>query len=150
MRPSSQLLSGFYYGYDPGTLYLRVETSEPIEFIPLSVYFVSPSADKVNWQFRRLDERVETANGFAWVLEISPHEPKAVLFKAEGQEVWRPAKEIHNLACSEKVLEIAIPLNYLGLEIGDTLGLIVVGEKGGILEKLPPSGVITFTLREKF
>ncbi len=150
MRPSSQLLNGLYYGYDPGTLYLRVETSEPIEFIPLSVYFVSPSADRVNWQFRHLDEKVETANGFAWALEISPHEPKAVLFKAEGQEVWRPVKEIHNLACSEKVLEIAVPLKYLGLEIGDTLGLILVGEKGGILERLPPSGVITFTLREKF
>ncbi|MCS7286775.1 MAG: glycoside hydrolase family 57 protein [Anaerolineae bacterium] len=152
MRPSSHLLSGLYYGYDPGTLYLRIETGEPVDSLSLSLYFICPSAEKMNWQFRRLDEKVEAMDGvgLAWALEIVPYEPRAFLFKAEGQEVWRLAREIVNLARSEKVLELAIPLSYLGLKTGDTLGLIVVGEKEGVLEKIPYSGPLLFTIKDKF
>ncbi len=152
MRPSGQLLSGLYYGYDPGTLYLRIESNEPVDSIALSLYFVNPSADRMNWHFRRLDEKVEAVNGagLAWALEVIPREPRALLFKAEGHEIWRLDREIANLARSEKVLELAIPLSYLGLDVGDTVGLIVIGEKEGVLEKLPPFGPLLFTLRERF
>lgn len=152
MRPSEQLLSGLYYGYDPGTLYLRIETCEPLDSLSLSIYFLSPSADKMNWQFRHLDERFEVVNGLglAWALEIIPWELKAVLFKAEGQEVWRPVREVMNLARSEKVVELAVPLSHLGLKLGDSVGLVVTGERGKILERIPPFGYLLFTLRDRF
>ncbi len=152
MRPSSQILKGLYYGYDPGTLYLRIESNEPVDSIALSIYFISPSAGKMNWRFRRPGEKAEAINGvgLAWALEIIPREPRALLFKAEGQEVWSLARELVNLARSEKVLELAIPLSYLGLKVGDTLGLIVVGEKEGVLEKVPPFGPLLFTLKDRF
>ena len=150
MRRGRQILRGLFYGYDPGSLYLRLEAQEELEDCSVILYLTTPRAGKVNWQFLNVDETVDVLNGvgLSWALEFPPRRNRAVLLKAYGQEVWKPAGEIHQVARSRHVLEAAVPLGMLDIKPGDTVSIMATVVEGArVVEKLPDYGPLTFTLR---
>jgi len=151
MRKGRQVFKGLFYGYDPGCLYFRLEGEEPLDAYAITFYLATSGSDKVNWQFRHLDEKVEALNGtgLSWAVEIPPRGEEALLFKAEGQEVWRKVGEGLRVVRSPYVVEVALPFNSIGIGPGDNVSLVVAIIRGGeVVERLPDGGSLTFAIEE--
>ena len=149
MQRGCTLLRGLYYGYDPQSLYLRLEALEPLDGHDVAIYLSLPVDERAN----RLSQDALADPGLQWP-PLSYHRQvrfasaagQARLLRAAGQEIWEPLQTVPAVR-QGSVLELQVPLAALGLHSGDSVALVVaLARSGTVCELLPSSGHLTFTL----
>ncbi len=140
MQRAYTILSCLRYGYDPDHLYLRLEAHERLNAYFIGIYLSTPNSNPANPQFRYAG--TVSAVGWTWEVALAPteeeEEKEVKLNRADGQNGWQPVNSLHDVALSEKVVEVAIPLHDLGLKLNDTVQLSVnLVEDGILIETLP-------------
>ncbi len=131
LHSTPAILSGLYWGFDPGRLYLRLESSDAL---PGDLSPLGPSLEtrlKLTGPGRRIEARL--------VLD----EPHHLLLKQEpGDDHQLELGWVQEVQVGE-VIEAAIPLSRLGLRPGEVLGLSVhFSRDGESIARVPSQGVI--------
>jgi hypothetical protein len=148
-RAEATRFTQMLFGYNPNQIFIRVEAHESLAAFRLGVYLSTPRAAHFNQRPRFADLNVTSATwgGLAWEIEIAPAVSTVAVYRADGQEVWKPASLPVQLAARDNVVELALPLAELGLELGDTVGLLVtLIQDHTLVESLPASGLHTLAL----
>lgn len=150
MQRTDLILRRLYYGYNPSSLFLRLETGASLTPYFVGFYFSGPESKQPNYltRFAGTNQEYEPPD-FPLCTEVSiaPNAMQAVLSQAQGGEQWQMLKSLDSVAVGERVLEISLPLQDLGLSIGDSVSLILVVAKNDVLaEMLPRTGHLQFTL----
>jgi len=142
MQRGETLIRRLYYGYDPDNLYLRLETSQSLADHLICIYLGTPRAEAVNPPSLQGDTCL---NGLgmapAWELRLVSGTGEAWLRRADGAGGWVVIGQLSKMAIGPTVLELAVPLDRLGLTLGDEVELVVALGKDGIrIETLPSAG----------
>lgn len=162
-----KIFNRIYYGYNRSNLYLRVDSKDLLaqrkgtEFF-IGFYIGTLGAGKYNL-YTRYEERgtgrslaFGVSNEVAiWFdqfgLDSEGGMGKAVLSNATGENTWEPITDIYSMAVGAYSLEIAIPLQYLGVSGRQALTLLAVAaEKGKELESMPSFRPISMILPDLF
>jgi hypothetical protein len=86
--------------------------------------------------------------GLAWEILLPAGRHEATLYRADGQEIWRPVTQLGAVAVGERAVELAVSLKGLGLHLGDNLELAVTLSRDEVLtEALPARDTLSFNLR---
>jgi alpha-amylase/alpha-mannosidase (GH57 family) len=161
MHRGRTIIKRLYYGYNPASLCLRLELNEPLlrpsegsgAGYQVAFYLVVPRQRKVNRRVRFADTNPAlglSGVGLRWEILLSPGSKEARLSQAEGQEVWRPAATLTNVATGETSIELAMPLEALGLRLGDPAELVATLALDGVLvDALPASDTLSFSLEPR-
>ncbi len=149
MQRAYAVLGCLRYGYDPDRLYLRLEANERLSAYFIGIYLSTSDSKLANRQPRYAG--AESAGSWTWEVALAPtgkEEGRVVkLNRADGQEGWQPMGALQDVALSEKVVELAVPLRDLGLELNDTVQLSVnLVEDGVLIETLPHRTDYSFDL----
>lgn len=152
MQRAYTVLRCLRYGYDPDHLYLRLEAHERLSAYFIGIYLSTPNSKPANLQPRYAG--TVSAVGWTWEVALTPtgeeEEKEVKLSRADGQEGWQPMNSLHDVALSEKVVELAIPWHDLGLKLNDTVQLSVnLVEDGILIETLPHRTHHSFDLVSK-
>jgi alpha-amylase/alpha-mannosidase (GH57 family) len=129
MHKAESILSGFYYGFNNSSLFLRVDPSTPFAQLPdpfeFVIYFVSPSDMKI-------------------IVSLQPPF-KAALFRKKDDS-WENIKDLPDIAIND-IFEIAIPFHDLQAKENDELTLFMkILKHGEEIERCPWRGYITCTV----
>jgi hypothetical protein len=161
MHRGRTLIRRLYYGYDPASLYLRLELNEPLErhsggtgqAYQVAFYLAAPRQRKVNRRVRFSDTNPDfglSGVGLCWEILVSPTKKEARLSQGEGQEVWRPVSTLTSVAMGEMSFELAVPLEALGLRLGDAVEVVATLALDGVLvDALPTSDTLGFSLEPR-
>jgi len=140
-----------YYGYNPADLFLRLEMNEPLTPYQVAFYLTAPGQRKVNQRLRFADTNPAlgpSGVGLAWEILLPEERHEAVLYRADGQEVWRAVANLSAVAVGERVVELAISLKGVGLQLGNNVELVVALYHDGVLvEAMPASDTLSFVLK---
>jgi len=151
MQRGHTVIRRLYYGYNPADLFLRLELNEALAAYQIAFYLAVPGRRKVNRRLRFADSNPalgQVGVGLAWEILLPQERHEAVLYRADGQEVWRRAANLSAVAVGERALELAVSLGGLGLELGDSAELVVSLVRDEVLvEVLPAAETIGFHLR---
>jgi len=152
MQRAATLLRRLYFGYNPAELCLRVEANADLGSHAVAVYFASERGERGNAHVRwgAEDPQVESHGlSLDWEVAVAPGASSATISRAAGNDLWETVRSRQAVAAGQRVLELRVPLADLGLELGDTVSLVVAVARGGVLvETLPTSGAVSFTLAE--
>ena len=124
-------ISGLYWGFDAGRLYLRID---PLESHPEGFAF-SPAELSIWIEL--------TTAECSFKLELSRIDPLRLSLTARHGDT--PPADLGTVeeAVFKEVFEMAIPLSRLGLQAGNRLGLTLHFARGGqLLSLVPRQGVI--------
>ncbi len=151
MQRGHTTIRRLYYGYNPADLTLRLELNEPLAPYQVAVYLTAPGRRKVNLRLRSADTNPALGPngvGLAWEISVPQGRHEAILYRADGQEVWRPVANLSAVAVGKKVIELAVSLKGLGLQLGDNVELVVALYLDGVLvESLPASDTLSLVLK---
>jgi alpha-amylase/alpha-mannosidase (GH57 family) len=151
MQRGRVVIRRLYYGYNPADLFVRLELNEPISPYQVRFYLAVPGYARANRRYRLVGEgsdRLVPGSGLAWEIDLPVGAREATLSRADGQEVWRTVAPLPAVACDERVIELAVPLGRLGLQLGESLDLVVLLARDRVLvEALPESEALTLSLR---
>jgi hypothetical protein len=82
-----------------------------------------------------------------WEVRRLPGQPAPFLSQADGHDQWLSVGPVAS-ALGEKVLEIALPFQAVGLEVGQEVSLLVtLAQRGAVVAQLPERSMGTFTLQ---
>ena len=145
------LFRRLYFGYNPADLFLRLELNEPLAGYQVAFYLAVPGLKKVNRRVRFGDTNpaLELSSvGLGWEIALPPPGQQLVLNRADGQEIWRPAATLGPTPRSDTAVELAIPLQRLGIKLGDTVEMVATLVKDNVLvEALPASDTLHISLK---
>lgn len=152
MQMANFIIKRLYYGYNPADVFFRLELNEHPASVLTGLYLkTSSSENRVNQQtrFGGTNSDIELPDiSFDCELMFESPNPGVQMSFAEGRETWHPIKTLHSVAVGQRSIEISVPLSDLSLKLGDSLSLVVVVARSGvILEALPSSGHLSFNLR---
>lgn len=151
MQRGHTAIRRLYYGYNPASLFLRLELNEPLAPYQVAFYLAVPGRERTNRRVRLADTNpflTPGDTGWTWEILVQPGHHDATLHRADGQEVWRPAATVTSVAAGERTVEIAASLKGLGLELGSTAGLLVTLARDDVLvEALPTADTLGFPLK---
>ncbi|MDO8671694.1 MAG: hypothetical protein Q7O66_09735, partial [Dehalococcoidia bacterium] len=84
---------------------------------------------------------------FSFELLLDWGSAKASLSKATGEEGWQMVEQISSIARGQRSIEVRLPLQSLGLKMGQSVGVYAtVGRDGILVETLPDGGHLSFNL----
>ncbi len=140
-----------YFGYNPADLFLRLELNEPLAPYQVAFYLAVPGLKKVNRRVRLGDTNpgLELSSvGLGWEIVLPPGGQQLTLNRADGQEVWRAAATLAPVPAGETAVELAVPLQRLGLKLGDSAELVATLVRDNVLvEALPASDTLQISLK---
>ncbi len=140
-----------FVGHDQHNLYLRLDLADRLEDNEVAIYLSDGSGHAVNQRVRdhyANQPRVLPALALAWEIRRGPGQPAPLLYRATGHDGWELASPIPRAALGEKVMEVGLPLQTLGLEIeGEVSVLATVSRQGSLAAQFPEGGMATFVLR---
>jgi alpha-amylase/alpha-mannosidase (GH57 family) len=151
MQRGHTVVRRLYYGYNPADLFLRLELTEPLARYQIAFYLTAPGRPKVNQRLRSADTNPAlgpSGVGLAWEISLPQGRHEAVLYRADGQEVWRAVANLSAVAVGERVAELSVSLKGLGLQLGDNVDVVVGLYRDGVLvEALPTADTLSFVLK---
>ena len=151
MQRGHTAVKRLYSGYNPADLFLRLELNEPVAPYQVAFYLAVPGARKVNQRLRFADSNPSlgpSGIGLAWEILIPEERHEAVLYRADGQEVWRTVANLSAVAVGDRVIELAVSLKGLGLQLGDSVEVVVaLYQEGVLVETLPASDTLNVVLK---
>jgi alpha-amylase/alpha-mannosidase (GH57 family) len=151
MQRGHTVIRRLYFGYNPADLFLRLELNEALAPYQAAFYLAVPGRCKVNRRLRFVDSNPALGPAglsLAWEILLPQARHEAILYRADGQEVWRRTANLSAVAVGERVVELAVSLGGLGLKLGDSVELVVALVQDEVLvEVLPTAGTIDLNLR---
>ncbi len=151
MQRGHTVFKRLYYGYNPADLFLRLELNEPLAPYQVALYLAVPGQRTANRRVRLADtHRAPALNGvgLGWEIRLPPGSHEAILYRADGQEVWRPVATLTAVAAGEQNVEMAVSLAGLDLHLGDPVELVATLAQDDVLvEVLPASDMLSFSLK---
>ncbi len=120
MQKAESGIEALYFGTDRHNLYLRLELSESLNGNTVTIH-IADGFMPWNISLRHSGTRVDARIG--WAVE-STHGQPPFLYRAVGYDGWQAVGPVHH-ALSEKVLEVALPLEQLGVSPADRLRFLV-------------------------
>ena len=144
------VMQRLYFGYDPAALYLRLEAAQDISRYRVMLYLATgqQGTASARLRFGSSSPGFEPPDiGFAWEACLQPGAVEASLSYALGGDSWQLSKQLPLVAAGPRVVELCLPLAYVGLRQGDEVSLIATIARDDVLvEALPRSGYVSFTL----
>jgi hypothetical protein len=151
MQRGHTVIRRIYYGYNPADFFVRLELNEPLGRYHVHVYLAVAGHSGANRRFRLVGEgadQLAPGAGLAWEIELVAGAREATLNRAEGQEVWHTVARLPALATGERVVELAASLQGLGLQLDESVELVVLVTRDSVLvEALPESEALTLSLK---
>ena len=147
MQISYLPLKRLYYGSNPANLFFRIEANEDIR-ADVALYICSQRAQRHNPTVRDVGPVDVPGSGFSHELLVSAGSEQLVLSEAEGQGSWQMCGAVGLAAHGPQVLEMSVPLDALGLQLGDTIQVAATIAARGVLQQvLPTAGVLEIDIR---
>ena len=120
MQTSDGGVEALYFGTDSHNLYLRLELSASLDEKTATIY-IADGFEPWNVNLRHSGTRVDARIG--WVVE-STHGQPPFLYRAMGYDAWQAIGPVHS-ALGDRVLEVSLPLNRLGLSGNEKIRFLV-------------------------
>ena len=147
MQISYLPLKRLYYGSNPANLFFRMEANEDIH-ADVALYICSQRAQLYNPTVRFGGPVEVPSSRFSHELLVSEGSEQVILSEAEGQGAWQMCGTLGLAAHGPQVLEISVPLDALGLQLGDTIQVAATIAAHGVLQQvLPTAGVLEVDIR---
>ncbi|MBI4785674.1 MAG: hypothetical protein HY782_01320 [Chloroflexi bacterium] len=147
MQHAETKLARVFYGYNADDLVFRVETRVDIAPFRVALYLSTPRGERFNARPR--DSESDARLALKWEIAVEPGQAEARVYRAEGQEIWRAASFGARATVRNRVIEIALNRQDLGIEWGDSIGVLAaLAQERRLVETLPAQGAQSFTLRE--
>ncbi len=147
MQISYLPLKRLYYGSNPANLFFRLEANEDIR-ADVALYIRSHRVERYNPTVRYGGPVDVSRSGFSHELLINADSGQVILSEAEGQGMWRMQGAVGLAAHGQQVLEMSVPLEALGLQLGDTIQVAATITTHSILQQvLPTIGVLEVDIR---
>lgn len=150
MQQGSGLLKRLYFGYDERSLFLRVESHSSLRGYVLDVFFSKVDGiaiEKCEDEPRR-GAIVQPKSGIPLrEMIVRPDSRSVDLNRWEEVAGWTKIDASPTISLGDTVLEIAVPLESLGADLGTTLELSLVVFKDGLMvQRLPEDGELILEL----
>ena len=148
-RSTAGVLRRLYFGYNPGSLYFRVEAWSAIGPYETSLFLRVDSDGAKQLAFPALeDEFLQTPFGANWRIDLLPG-LGATLKLARGRGSWLEVEAAMASAAGERAWEVCVPLSALGLRLGGRVQVTAaLAHQGRIVEAVPADRLHAFTLSE--
>lgn len=141
MQQGGGVLRRLYYGYNPADLYLRLEANEDLTPAVVSIYIATtpPSGTTTTSRDEGATSIVPSGTPFAWRIAIAPDTTGPALFgHAATDGGWTMDGFLSEVAAKGPIVELAIPIDRIGVRIGATIGIVIaIARDGRIVETLP-------------
>jgi len=150
MQQGSALLKRLYFGYDQRQLYLRLESFASLRGYAVEAYVTRLERAPADLaEVAPLRGAVVQPNGRSASREIAirPEARSVELSRWQEDTGWVRVDGDIGLVVAENVLEVAIPLDMLGIGVGSSLGLWVVLLRDNlVVQRLPEEGEVVIDL----
>jgi hypothetical protein len=148
-RAGAGLLRRLYYGYNPTSLYFRLEASTALGPYDVSLFLMVKPKGAEQLIFPALEGDFPAAPfGANWRVDLAPGYG-AVLKRVSERGSWLEIDADVESATGERVWEVCLPVSAFGLHLGDQAGVAaLLSRDGRILESIPSDTLQTFTLTE--
>ena len=146
MQRGQTNINALRVGYDTSNLYLRLECEPVLSESGVRFYFAARPEASGSHQIR-LEPMPSLEEGLGYELQVEPRGSAAHLYQAMNDEEWLPIGEV-SVAESDSVLELRLPLDMIGLSLGNETAVLATLEKDGrLLERLPEDGFFEVKLQ---
>ncbi len=135
MQRAEGLIERLFAGHDARTLYLRLDLRGRLADYDIAIYLGCAHVTPINQRPRdRYPDPNQVPASLTLCCQIAlAHDQQApFLYRAAGQEAWAAGAPVAS-ARGERVLEVAVPLNVLGLRLGDSPCVLATVAQGGII-----------------
>ena len=152
MQPAeATTLRRLYFGYNPNSLYFRLESRSAFGLCQVTLFLQTEAESDQRPPFPALEEEVEvgqTPFGANWRLDLVPGFG-ATLRLASQRGSWLEVESSVESTAGERVWEVCLPLEVLGLSLGSQVGVAAtLGRDDQIIESIPSQGLHYFTLAD--
>ncbi len=135
MQRAEGLIERLFVGYDARTLYLRLDLRGRLADFDVSIYLGCAHTATINQRPRdRYPDPDQAPTSLTLCCQIAlPHDHQApFLYRAAGQDAWAAVGPLAS-ARGERVLEVAAPLDALGLSLGSAPCVLATVAQGGVI-----------------
>lgn len=151
MQRATGVIERLLVGHDPRDLFLRLDLRDRLDAYQVSIYLGGPVDGRPTVQRPRgryPDPDLAPTNLAAtWEIQRQPGQDAPFRYRAAGQDSWASVAPVV-AAAGEKVLELSVPLDALGLRLGSELRVLVtLVQSDMIVAQLPERAAGTVTLR---
>ena len=150
MQRGATILRRLFFGYNPASLFLRLEANQDLARYALAFYLATPRQQRANLQVRFAGTNPEVEPPglpLTWEVFLLPGAREAGLSQAMGNNIWQLSKHLSLIAVGQRTVELCIPLADVELQLGDEVGLLATVSRDDVLvEVLPRPGHVTFAL----
>ena len=150
MQRADSLIERLLVGHDQHSLYLRLDLRDRLENYEPAIYLGCGGVQPVNQRVAgHYPEGTQSPPNLAlsWEIQLLPGQTAPFLLRAAGHDQWLSITPLAG-GVGEKVLEVAVPLQTLGLQPGQEVCLLAtVAQRGTILAQLPERGMQNVTLQ---
>ena len=133
MQRADGLIERLLVGHDPQTLSLRLELRGRLDDYETAIYLGkaqdNPSSERPRAHLAD-DPHAPQQMVLGWEIRHLPGQPAPFLARADGRGGW-PSSGPVRAAVGEKVMEVAISLATLGLELGQEIDALAILSKSG-------------------
>jgi alpha-amylase/alpha-mannosidase (GH57 family) len=138
-----------FFGYNPTSLYFRVETWTAINLYDVSLFLRVDPDGAEQLVFPALEgELPPTPFGANWRLDLSPGYG-ATLKLASQRGSWLEVEAALESAAGERAWEVCLPLSALGLRLGGEVRVAAaLSREGRVMESIPSETLHDFELAE--
>jgi alpha-amylase/alpha-mannosidase (GH57 family) len=145
MQDSSRILRRLYFGSDGTSIYLRLETHQPVHSCTLAVLGTGGGPTAPTPPLRLSGWRLPSVGLLSWGLTIDETGVQAYRVGSNGE--WQSQPTTLPVAWGEKVIELAIPVADLIPDRVTQLRLVVaIGTGNTAWEALPEDTMITLDI----
>jgi hypothetical protein len=148
-RAETGELRRFFFGYNPSSLYFRVETWAAIGPYDVSLFLRVEPDGAEQLVFPAMEgEFPPTPFGANWRVDLAPGFG-AALKLVSGRGSWLEVEAALESASAERVWEVRLPLSALGLRLGGRVEVAAaLAREGHIIASIPSAGLHSFDLLE--
>jgi alpha-amylase/alpha-mannosidase (GH57 family) len=151
MQRADGYIGRLFLGHDEHNLYLRLDLRDRLDEHEVAIYLGGATGGPVNQRVRaHYPEPAQPPSAVAltWEIRRVPGQPAPFLYRAAGHDQWELASPVGASALGERVMEVCVPLQTLGLQMGGELSVLATVARGGsLVAQLPERGMSTFVLQ---
>jgi len=135
MQRAEGLIERLFVGHDARTLYVRLDLRGRLTDYDVAIYLGCAHVTPINQRPRDRypdPDLAPTHLTLCCQISLAHDQPAPFLYRAAGQEAWAAVAPLAS-ARGERVLEVAVPLDALGLRLGAEPCVLATVAQGGII-----------------
>jgi len=143
------ILRRLYFGYNPTSLYFRLEARAAIGPYDVSLFLRVESDTAQQLAFPTMEGGLPpTPFGASWRVDLLPGFGATLKLVSERGS-WLEVEATVESAAGERAWEVCLPLSAFGLRLGNRVGVAAaLAREGRIVESIPSGALHYFTLAE--